>query len=66
VGRQSRTRNSAGRALTKPFTFEQKAYLIPQNDPAMQQWIDEWLNIAQNDGTYAAISQKWMGQVVVP
>jgi cyclohexadienyl dehydratase len=55
-----------GESIDQPFTFEQKAYLIPQSDPAMQQWIDEWLNIAQKDGTYAAISQKWIGQVVVP
>jgi cyclohexadienyl dehydratase len=53
-----------GESLDHPFTFEQKAYLIPQSDPAMQQWVDEWLNIAQNDGTYAAISKKWTGQVI--
>ena len=36
-----------GESVDHPFTFEQKAYLIPQNDPTMQQWVDEWLNIAQ-------------------
>ncbi|WP_433285213.1 transporter substrate-binding domain-containing protein [Pseudonocardia sp. CA-142604] len=53
-----------GESIDHPFTFEQKAYLIPQSDPALQQWVDQWLNIAQNDGTYAAISQKWTGQVI--
>jgi cyclohexadienyl dehydratase len=55
-----------GESVDHPFTFEQKAYLVPQSDPAMQQWVDEWLNIAQNDGTYAAISRKWTGQVIGP
>ena len=65
VGRPNRTRSCAGRASTT-FTFEQKAYLIPQSDPALQQWVNEWLNIAQNDGTYARIAQKWLGQMVPP
>jgi cyclohexadienyl dehydratase len=50
-----------GASIDHPFTFEQKAYLIPQSDPRLQQWVNEWLNIAQNDGTYARISQKWLG-----
>jgi cyclohexadienyl dehydratase len=52
--------------LDHPFTFEQKAYLIPEGSPALQQWADQWLNIAQNDGTYAHISQKWLGVVGQP
>jgi len=51
-------------SLDHPFTFEQKAYLIPQGDMALQQWINQWLIIADNDGSYAAASQKWLGQVV--
>lgn len=50
-----------GSNIDHPFTFEQKAYLIPQSDPPLQQWVNEWLNIAQNDGTYARISQRWLG-----
>jgi cyclohexadienyl dehydratase len=55
-----------GESVDHPFTFEQKAYLIPQDDLALQQWVDEWLNIVQNDGTYAAISENWMGRVFNP
>ncbi|MFD1524330.1 hypothetical protein [Pseudonocardia yunnanensis] len=44
------------------MTLEQKAYLIPQSDQGLQQWVDQWLNTVQNDGTYARISWKWMGQ----
>lgn len=52
--------------VDRPFTFEQKAYLIPQNDFDMQQWVNQWLNIVENDGTYAAMSQKYFGQVIGP
>jgi cyclohexadienyl dehydratase len=53
-------------AVDHPFTFEQKAYLVPQNDPPLQQWLDQWLTIVDGDGTYAALSTKWLGQVVGP
>jgi cyclohexadienyl dehydratase len=49
-----------------PFTFTQKAYLIPRDDEMTQQWINQWLNLIANDGTYAALSQKWLGRVVGP
>jgi cyclohexadienyl dehydratase len=55
-----------GVSVDHPFTFEQKAYLIPGGDFATQQWINQWLNIAQHDGTYAALSQNYLGQVVGP
>jgi len=32
----------------------------------VQEWINEWLNIAQNDGTYAALSNKYLGAVIGP
>jgi cyclohexadienyl dehydratase len=50
-----------GASIDHPFTFEQKAYLIPGSNPAMQQWVNQWLNVVQNDGTYAHIAQKWLG-----
>jgi cyclohexadienyl dehydratase len=52
-----------GESVDHPFTFEQKAYLIPSTDPALQQWMNQWLTIAENDGTYAAVSTKWLGPV---
>lgn len=53
-------------SVDHPFTFEQKAYLIARSDTDVQQWVDDWLNISQNDGTYASLSQKYLGQVVGP
>lgn len=55
-----------GQGLDHPFTFEQKAYLVPKSASDLQQWIDQWLNIAQHDGTYAALSQKYLGAVIGP
>jgi len=55
-----------GAGLDHPFTFEQKAYLIPDGSPALQQWTNQWLNIAQHAGTYAHIAQKWLGDVGQP
>jgi cyclohexadienyl dehydratase len=50
----------------RPFTFEQKAYLTPRGDADLQQWVAQWLNIAQHDGTFDALSRKYFGQVLGP
>jgi cyclohexadienyl dehydratase len=55
-----------GESLDNPFTFEQKAYLVTQAAPDLQQWINQWLNITQNDGTYAMLSRKYFGAVLGP
>ena len=55
-----------GIALDQPFTFEQKAYLFPSGSGDLQQWTDQWLNIAAHDGTYAALSQKYFGRPTAP
>jgi cyclohexadienyl dehydratase len=55
-----------GVGLDHPFTFEQKGYLVPKAATDFQQWINEWLNIAQNDGTYSELSRKYLGAVIGP
>jgi cyclohexadienyl dehydratase len=55
-----------GPSVDHPFTFEQKAYMVPQNDPTLQQWVDNWLTIGQHDGTYARVAQQWLGQAPTP
>jgi len=55
-----------GVGLERPFTFEQKGYLVSSAATDLQQWMNQWLNIAQNDGTYAALSQKYLGAVIGP
>lgn len=55
-----------GVAVDHPFTFEQKAYLVAQNEFALRQWVNQWLNIVVNDGTYATLSRRYLGQPVGP
>jgi cyclohexadienyl dehydratase len=50
----------------QPFTFGQKAYLVPARETELQQWADQWLNIVTHDGTYDALSRKYFGQVLGP
>ncbi|WP_328823275.1 transporter substrate-binding domain-containing protein [Metallococcus carri] len=45
----------------KPFNFSQKAYLLPRGDVAWQEYVNEWLNIARHDGTWAAATKPWFG-----
>ncbi|OKH76540.1 transporter substrate-binding domain-containing protein [Mycolicibacterium sp.] len=55
-----------GVSTDQPFTFSQKAYLMSLTAPDLQQWVDQWLNIAQHDGTYQALSEKYFGVVLGP
>jgi cyclohexadienyl dehydratase len=45
----------------QPFTFMEKAYLVPRGDAVLQEWLAQWLHLAQNDGTYARLSTPWLG-----
>lgn len=44
-----------------PFNFSQKAYLLPLGDTVFQEYVNQWLNLAANDGTYDAAKQPWWG-----
>ncbi|WGD37119.1 transporter substrate-binding domain-containing protein [Lysinibacter sp. HNR] len=43
----------------QPFTFTQKGYLLPLGDNSFKQYVDVWLNIALNDGTYNSVAARW-------
>lgn len=45
----------------QPFTFVEKAYLVPRGDVVFQQWVDQWLHIALDDGTFQRISGRALG-----
>lgn len=45
----------------KPFNFSQKAYLLPLGDDEFQEYVNQWLNMAKNDGTLAAAEKPWFG-----
>ena len=41
-----------------PFDFGEKAYWAPY-DPALDGFLDQWLHMIRENGTYAAIYAKW-------
>lgn len=43
----------------QPFTFAEKAYMMPR-DIILKQFIDQWLHSALMNGTYQKIYDKWM------
>jgi len=45
----------------QPFTFSQKAYLVPLGDVVFQHYVNQWLNLARHDGTYARVAKPWLG-----
>lgn len=45
----------------KPFNYSQKAYLLPRGDVAFKEYVDAWLNMTENDGTYAKAQKPWFG-----
>src|SRR3954447_23647192 len=42
----------------KPFDFAEKAYWL-QRDPALKAFVDQWLHIATEDGSYRKIYAAW-------
>ncbi|MCX2731848.1 transporter substrate-binding domain-containing protein [Saccharopolyspora sp. NFXS83] len=45
----------------QPFTFSEKAYLLPRGDVVFQQFVNEWLHLRKHDGTYDRIARPWIG-----
>ncbi|TDC80337.1 transporter substrate-binding domain-containing protein [Streptomyces hainanensis] len=43
----------------EPFTFAEKAYLLPRGDEEFRAYVDQWLHLALNDGTYAGYAAEW-------
>ncbi|MFG1423300.1 transporter substrate-binding domain-containing protein [Roseixanthobacter liquoris] len=43
-----------------PFTFAEKAYLLPRGDDVFKAFVDQWLHLRLNDGTFARISAAHM------
>ncbi|WP_049568413.1 transporter substrate-binding domain-containing protein [Streptomyces sp. SBT349] len=43
-----------------PFTFAEKAYLLPRGDEEFKEYVDQWLHLALNDGTYAGYEDDWL------
>ncbi|WP_405745956.1 transporter substrate-binding domain-containing protein [Streptomyces sp. NBC_01525] len=44
----------------KPFTFSEKAYALPRGDAEFTAYVDQWVHLAKNDGTYEKYEDAWM------
>jgi len=42
----------------QPFDFAEKAYWMPR-DPALKAFVDQWLHLSMENGSFAAIYAKW-------
>jgi cyclohexadienyl dehydratase len=45
----------------KPFDFAEKAYWMTP-DPALKAFVDQWLHLSMENGSFAAIYAKWFEQ----
>ncbi|MFG2554061.1 transporter substrate-binding domain-containing protein [Streptomyces sp. NPDC048581] len=45
----------------KPFTFGEKAYLLPRGDEEFKEYVDQWVHLATHDGTYDGYAEEWLG-----
>lgn len=45
------------------FDYSVMGYMLPQDDATFKHYVDQWLTIALNDGTYDGIAEPWVGNV---
>lgn len=43
----------------KPFTFAEKAYLLPRGDEEFKEYVDQWVHLTTHDGTYNGYAAAW-------
>ena len=44
----------------RPFTFAEKAFMLPRGDEAFKQYVDQWINLIKGDGTLSRVINKWL------
>ena len=44
----------------KPFTFGEKAYMLPRGDEVFKHYIDQWIHLIAGDGTLDRVKNKWL------
>lgn len=45
----------------KPFDFAEKAYALPRGDRDFKEYVDQFVHLAEHDGTYAKYEKEWLG-----
>ena len=54
------------KVVGEPFSKEPYAFAVPKGDERLRQLIDQTLRDMEQDGTYAAIYERWFGDEVSP
>ncbi|GAA2341226.1 transporter substrate-binding domain-containing protein [Streptomyces violaceusniger] len=44
----------------EPFSFSEKAYVLPRGDAQFKEYVDQWVHLATHDGTYQKYEDEWM------
>ncbi|MFC9224870.1 transporter substrate-binding domain-containing protein [Streptomyces hygroscopicus] len=44
----------------QPFSFSEKAYVLPRGDAQFKEYVDQWVHLATHDGTYQKYEDEWM------
>ncbi|WP_413801966.1 transporter substrate-binding domain-containing protein [Streptomyces iranensis] len=44
----------------EPFSFSEKAYVLPRGDVQFKEYVDQWVHLATHDGTYKKYEDEWM------
>ncbi|MGA2548871.1 MAG: transporter substrate-binding domain-containing protein [Burkholderiaceae bacterium] len=44
----------------KPFQYGEKAYLLPRDDVPFKAFVDQWLHLAQANGSLSRMEDAWM------
>ncbi|WP_282959136.1 transporter substrate-binding domain-containing protein [Azoarcus sp. L1K30] len=44
----------------KPFTFSEKAFLLPRGDEIFKHYVDQWVHLVSENGTLDAVFKRWL------
>lgn len=44
----------------EPFSFSEKAYALPRGDEEFKEYVDQFVHLAKEDGTYGKYENEWM------
>lgn len=44
----------------RPFTYSEKAYLLPRGDTAFKAYVDQWLHLKIASGDHARLQERWL------
>lgn len=46
----------------EPFDYSVQGYMLPQGDDVFKHYVDQWLMVALEDGTYDGFAEPWVGE----